>query len=88
MVQQPRVLVDVGHDTLDWVAVQGLKTNLDRSGSVQLRVGNFVDRIVKEIKGVKAPEDVWFSDQVDKMLLRNRPVIFGDDPTGLRITRH
>lgn len=88
MVQQPRVLVDVGHGTLDWVAVQGLKTNLDRSGPVQLGVGNFVDRIVKEIKGVKAPEDVWFSDQVDKMLLRNRPVIFGDDPTGLRITRH
>ena len=76
--QQTRVLVDVGQGTLDWVAVQGLKTNFERSGSVQLGVGHFVDRIVEEMKGVKAPEDVWFSDQVERMLLRDQPVIFGN----------
>lgn len=76
--QQKRVLVDVGHGTLDWVAVQGLQTNFERSGSVQLGVGHFVDRIVEEMKGVKAPEDVWFSNQVERMLLRDQPVIFGN----------
>lgn len=78
LVQQPRLLVDVGHGTLDWVAVQGLKTNFDRSGSVRLGVSHFVDRVVEEIKGVKGLEDVSFSDQVDQMLLLNKPLPFGD----------
>ena len=75
--RHPRVLVDVGHGTLDWVAVQGLKTNLDRCGSVTYGVSRFIDRVTQAIKGSgQGIEDAWFSDTVDQMLMQNRPLIY------------
>ena len=70
--QQTRVLVDVGQGTLDWVAVQGLKANFERSGSVQLGVGQFVDRIIEEMKGVKMKTG---SDDQMKVYLNGKEVI-------------
>lgn len=73
--KHPRLLVDVGYGTLDWVAAHGLTTNTERSGSASYGISNFVDHIATEIKGGNSGigENLWLYDAIDKMLISGVP---------------
>ena len=84
--RHPRLLVDVGYGTLDWVAAQGLTTNIERSGSRKLGVFKFVEKIAREVAGENAnvSENLWLTDAIDKLLSSDKTLEFG----GVKWQRH
>jgi plasmid segregation protein ParM len=71
--EAPRLLVDVGYGTLDWVVTEGLTPNPAKSGSTHDGVSAFVDAICLMLRNGESRigKDSLMIDRVDKLLTRH-----------------
>jgi len=74
-VDEPRLLVDVGYGTLDWVWATGARVNAERSGSSSNGVASFIDAVYRAIHGDThgLGQDLLEVASIDKMLSRGKP---------------
>ena len=68
--RHPRLLVDVGYGTFDWVTAEGFTANIESSGSGSYGAAKFVQRVVEKIEAGSAVDDnLWLHDAVDRLLI-------------------
>ena len=74
-LDEPRLLVDVGYGTLDWVWATGARVNAERSGSSSNGVASFVDAVLRAIHGDAhgLGQDLLEAARIDRMLSRGQP---------------
>jgi len=74
-LEEPRLLIDVGYGTLDWVWATGAKVNAERSGSSSNGVASFVDAVFRAIHGDAhgLGQDLLEAAHIDRMLTRGKP---------------
>jgi len=74
----PRLLIDVGYGTLDWVLAVGAKVNASVSGSSSNGVARFVDMLIERITGDShgLGQDLMLVSAVDRMVTQGVPFRF------------
>lgn len=74
-LDEPRLLIDIGYGTLDWVWATGARVNAERSGSSSNGVASFIDAVYRAIHGDAhgLGQDLLEVACIDKMLSRGKP---------------
>ena len=74
----PRLLIDAGYGTLDWVVAHGLTPNVSESGSSSDGVSKFVDEVFLRLregeKGIS--ESAVLRNKIDRLITRDESLFY------------